>query len=63
MAKVGGTKNEAITFRVQAKLKKRFQKALESEGIGQTQFFVAKMIEFCEKVEAKGGVDSDGLNK
>ncbi|UWE05324.1 hypothetical protein [Laceyella sacchari] len=55
MAKVNDTKKEAINFRVHAKLKQRFQEALKSEGLGQTQFFVAKMQEFCERVEAKNG--------
>jgi hypothetical protein len=59
MAKVGGTKKEAITFRVHAKLKERFQKALEREGLGQTQFFVSKMQEFCERSEAKASEKGD----
>lgn len=46
-------KKSAITFRVQPQLKQRFQKALEREGITQSQFFVAKILEFCEESEAR----------
>jgi antitoxin component of RelBE/YafQ-DinJ toxin-antitoxin module len=46
-------KKAAITFRVQPQLKQRFQKALEREGITQSQFFVAKILEFCEESERR----------
>jgi antitoxin component of RelBE/YafQ-DinJ toxin-antitoxin module len=46
-------KKAAITFRVQPQLKQRFQQALEREGITQSQFFVAKILEFCEESERR----------
>lgn len=46
-------KQEAITFRIQPQLKSRFKQALDREGIGQSQFFVAKILEFCEQSESK----------
>lgn len=46
-------KKAAITFRIQPQLKQRFNEALKREGIGQSQFFIAKILEFCEWSESK----------
>jgi hypothetical protein len=58
-AKMKERKKASITFRLQPVLKQRFEKALQREGITQSQFFVAKILEFCEESERR---EKDGDN-
>lgn len=53
MKKQKESKTGTIHFRIHENLKARLQQALELEGVSQTQFFVARILEFCEQSEKK----------